>query len=130
MTSDQTDYKALVAEARTGKYDSDTELIDRLADAVEALQGRVGCDHLDEPYRRLLAERDALRTQLDAMTTAVDRWADRLAARERNDWADWVDSRSAHVPGITVEQIAAALRSENLPFGVASARAGDQNGDE
>ena len=35
-------------------------------------------------------------------------------------WADWVQSASAHVPGITIEQVVAALRSGREPFGVAA----------
>jgi len=41
----------------------DTNLVRRL---TEALQKRVGCDHLDAPYRRVLAEHDALRARLTA----------------------------------------------------------------
>lgn len=39
------------------------------------------------------------------------------AAQERSDWADWVGSTSGQVPGISVEQVASALRSDRRPFG-------------
>lgn len=54
---------------------------------------------------KLLAERDALKAQLDSMTT---------------EWANWIESASAHVPGISIEHILTAFRSGSKPFGVAA----------
>lgn len=60
---------------------------------------------------------------------AFDRW---LAEHDRamlTKWADWAESRSAQVPGITVEQIVAALRSGRQPFGsMAGSEAGGDRG--
>lgn len=94
------DYAKLIEEVRgTIWYNRRPDLINDLADAVEALQDRVGCDHMDAPYRRVLAERDALResfqeaeqihegvvrrlsAERDALRAEVEKW--------RSDFHEW-----------------------------------------
>jgi len=55
-----------------------------------------------------------------APSTVLDQMIREAKAEAVAGWADWVQSASAHVPGITIEQVVAALRSGREPFGVAA----------
>lgn len=128
------DYKALVDAARTGQYDSDTELIDRLADAVEALVG--GLEESERQYQTKVgqvftaeAERDALRAQLDEMTADRDSWKrlwERLDSTSEKHYENLIQDRmDAEDAAGDLERAASTIWSDGYVVGWASGRKGE-----
>jgi hypothetical protein len=77
--------------ARAAWLNASAPVAETWPDVVDAVAEQVGCGHLDGPYRKVLAERDALKARVDlltaALTDAVAQIGWLACADEHGEWA-------------------------------------------